>query len=315
MKAVYYEAFGGPEVLKVGDLPAPEPGSGEVLVKVAATSVNPVDWKLREGFFDGIFPHQFPVIPGWDVAGTVVQLGEGAHGFAIGERVYAYCRKPVVQAGTYAEFVTVPEDHLAPSPANLSDAEAAAIPLVGLTVWQSLFEFAALEKGQSVLIHAGAGGVGSMAIQLAAHAGARVFATASAANANYVLELGASRAIDYRIEDLGVVQRFEMPSGFDVVFDTVGGAVLDQCYPLLRTGGALPALNDEPDAARCSERDIRALRVFSEPNGAHLRHLTALIEDGALKPLEVQSFPLEEAAQAMALSQEGHVRGKLVLKV
>ncbi|MFN3231154.1 MAG: NADP-dependent oxidoreductase [Alphaproteobacteria bacterium] len=315
MKAVYYERFGESEVLQLGDLPMPKPGPGEVLVNVAAASVNPIDWKLREGFFDGVFPHEFPVIPGWDLAGRVAALGEGATGFSPGDRVYAYCRKPVVRAGTYAEYVVVDADVLAPSPANLSDVEAATIPLVGLTVWQSLFEFAGLKAGQSVLVHAGAGGVGSLAVQLAAHAGARVFATASAANADYLLELGASRAIDYKIENLSVVQRFEVPAGFDVVFDTVGGDVLAASYGLLKPGGALPALNDEPDSQICEAKSIRGLRLFSEPNGAHLRRLTALIDEGALKPSEIEVFPLKQAAEAMDLSQAGHVRGKLVLDI
>ena len=315
MRAVYYERFGGPDVLQIGDLPEPEPASGEVLIRIRAASVNPVDWKIREGFFDGIFPHEFPIIPGWDAAGEVAGLGDGVSGLQTGERVYAYCRKPVVHDGTYAEFIAVPAEYVAPAPANLNDVQASTIPLTGLTVWQSLFEFAGLTAGQTVLIHAGAGGVGSLAVQLAAHAGARVHATASAANADYVRELGAHRVIDYRKEDLDEVMRTEVPAGFDVVFDTVGGEVLAESYDLVKPGGALPALNDAPDEALCAGRGIRALRVFSEPNGQHLGRLTSLIEAGALRAAEIETFPLEHAAMAMDKSQAGHVRGKLTLTI
>ena len=315
MRAVYYERFGGSEVLTVGELPTPEPASGEVLLRIHAASVNPVDWKIREGFFDGIFPHRFPIIPGWDAAGEVAGLGDGVTEMQIGSRVYAYCRKPVVHGGTYAELVTVPAGFVAPAPANLDDVETSTIPLAGLTVWQSLFEFAGLTAGQTILIHAAAGGVGSLAVQLAAHAGARVFATTSAANAAYVRELGAHRIIDYRQENLGEVMGSEVPAGFDVVFDTVGGEVLGESYDLVRPGGALPALNDAPDEALCAQRGIRGLRVFSEPNGQHLSRLTGLIEAGALRPAQIESFPLEQAALAMDRSQAGHVRGKLALAV
>lgn len=315
MRAVYYEQFGGSDVLQVGDLPGPAPASGEVLIRINAASVNPVDWKIREGFFDGIFSHRFPIIPGWDAAGEVAGLGDGVSGLQAGDRVYAYCRKPVVHGGTYAEFVTVPADFVALAPANLDDVQASTIPLVGLTVWQSLFEFADLTAGQTVLIHAGAGGVGSLAVQLAAHAGARVYATASAANEAYVRELGAQRVIDYRKENLGEVRRSELTAGFDVVFDTVGGEVLTESYDLVKPGGALPALNDAPDEALCAERGIRALRVFSEPNGQHLGRLTSLIEAGALGPAQIESYPLEQAAFAMDRSQAGHVRGKLALTI
>ena len=315
MRAVYYERFGGSDVLEVGDMPAPEPAAGEVLIRVRAASVNPVDWKLREGMFDGIFPHQFPIIPGWDAAGEVAAVGDEVSEWQTGDRVYAYCRKPVVHDGTYTEFVTVPASFAAPAPTNLDDVQAATIPLTGLTVWQSLFEFANLTAGQSVLIHAGAGGVGSLAVQLAAHAGARVFATASASNAAYLHDLGAYRAIDYRSEHVPDVMRSEVGTGFDVVFDTVGGKVLAASYDLVRPGGALPALNDPPDEAICAERGIRAMRIFSEPNGEHLGRLTGLIEAGALKPAQIETFPLEQAALAMDRSQAGHVRGKLALDI
>lgn len=315
MRAVYYEAFGGAEVLKIGEQPVPVPAPGEILVRVHAASVNPVDWKIRDGMFEGLFPHEFPIIPGWDVAGEVAGFGDGASGFDEGERVFAYCRKPVVHGGTYAEYVTLPALWAARVPGNLNFIEASTIPLSGLTVWQSLFEFARIAAGQSVLVHAAAGGVGSLAVQLASHIGARVYATASPANADYVLGLGANRVIDYRSEDVVDVIGEEAPGGLDIVFDTVGGLTLAASYGLIKPGGALPALNDAPDEDICAEQGIRAGRIFSEPNGEHLQQIANLIVEGSLKPAEINVYPLENAAEAMELSKAGHVRGKLVLVV
>lgn len=313
MRAVYYEQFGDAGVLHIGDQPIPEPGDGEVLIRVRAASVNPVDWKIREGFLKDFFPHVFPIIPGWDVAGDIAALGAGVNGFAVGDPVYAYARKPVVQAGTYADYVTVAADVAAPIPANMDYVQASTIPLAGLTVWQSLFEFAGIKAGDNVLVPAAAGGVGSLAVQLAAHAGATVYGTASSGNADYVRGLGAARVIDYRTEDVADVVRAEVPEGFDIVFDTVGGETLAASYDLVKTGGALPTLNDPADETACAARNIRALRVFSEPNGVHLRQLTGLIEAGALKPAQIETYPLGEAAAAMNASQTGHTRGKIVL--
>lgn len=315
MRAVYYEQFGGAEGLHIGEQPQPAPGDGEVLIRVRAASVNPVDWKIREGYLKDFFPHIFPIIPGWDVAGEVAGLGAGVSGFTLGDPVYAYARKPVVQAGTYAEYVTVAADVAAPIPTNMDMVQASTIPLAGLTVWQSLFEFAGVKAGDTVLVHAAAGGVGSLAVQLAFHAGAAVYGTASRGNADYVSGLGAARVIDYRSENVTDVVRAEVPDGFDIVFDTVGGETLAASYGLVKPGGALPTLNDPPDEAACAARNIRALRVFSEPNGAHLRALTQLIEDGALKPAQIETYPLADAATAMDASQRGHTRGKIVLVV
>ena len=198
MKAIVIDAFGGPDRLRAAEVPTPKASAGEVVIELACTSVNPVDWKIREGMLSGLFPHTFPLILGWDAAGTVSDTGEAVNEFSVGDRVYAYCRKPTVQWGTYAEYVAVPASAVAAMPANLSFAEAAAIPLVGLTSWQVLFDAANLRAGQTVLIHAGAGGLGSIAIQLAKNAGATVFTTASAANHEYVRSLGADHVIDYR---------------------------------------------------------------------------------------------------------------------
>ena len=201
MRAVYYERFGGADVLTVGDLPDPQPGPGEVLIALQATSVNPIDWKIREGLFECVFDHRFPIVPGWDAAGTVAAVGTGVEGLSAGQAVYAYCRKPLAHAGTYAEYVTMSADAVAPAPASLTAGQAAAIPLCALTCWQSLVDFGQVQAGDTVLIHAGAGGVGSLAIQLAKHLGARVLTTASARNADYVTGLGADLVIDYTQED------------------------------------------------------------------------------------------------------------------
>lgn len=313
MRAIYYEEFGDADVLKLGDLPIPVIGPNEVLMRVGATSVNPVDWKIREGWFSSIFPYKFPIIPGWDAAGDIADIGKDVSGLEVGERVYAYCRKPEIHGGTYADYVAVPASFVAPMPTALSFEEAATLPLTGLTAWQALSEFAQLKRGQTVLIHAASGGVGSVAVQIASHLGARVWATASAGNIEYVRGLGADRVIDYRTEDLAGLVASDLPAGFDVVFDTVGGDVLEKSYNLVKPGGALPALNDEPDTTICAEREIRGQRLFSEPNSNHLRELGKLIDEGTLKPAEFKVFALDDAAKAMELSQDGHVRGKLVI--
>lgn len=315
MRAVYYERFGGADVLTVGDLPDPEPGPGEVLIALQATSVNPIDWKIREGLFECVFDHRFPIVPGWDAAGTVAAVGAGVDGLAVGQAVYAYCRKPVAHEGTYAEYVTMPADAVAPAPASLTAEQAAAIPLCALTCWQSLVDFGQVQAGDSVLIHAGAGGVGSLGIQLAKHLGARVLTTASARNADYVTGLGADLVIDYTRQDYRATVRAAAPDGVDMILDGVGGAIPAESLELIRGGGGLACLNEPPDEAAAASRGIRTARIYAEPNGAQLGEIAKLIDAGALRPPAIDTLPLARAAEAMARSQTGHVRGKLVLHI
>jgi NADPH2:quinone reductase len=315
MKAMVIEDFGGPEQLKLADLPTPTPADDEVLIEVAYTSVNPVDWKIREGMLTDVFPHHFPLIPGWDAAGTVSALGSNATGFAIGEKVYAYCRKPEVQYGTYAEFVAVDRAAVAPMPTNLSFAEAATIPLTGLTSWQALFDFAGLKAGQKALIHAGAGGIGSLAIQFAKNAGASVITTASLGNHDYVKRLGADAAVDYASEDFAAAVTELEPDGIDVVYDAAGGETQRRSYEVLKPGGVMVSIVDAPDGELAERYGVKAGFVFVEPNGAQLREIAGLIEAGKVKPAAIEEMNLEDAATAQERSKAGHVRGKIVLKI
>lgn len=315
MQAVFYEAFGGADVLKLGELARPEPAPGEVLIRIHATSVNPIDWKIRQGLFECVFDHAFPVIPGWDAAGEIAALGPGVDEFSIGDAVYAYCRKAVAHDGTYADYIAMPAAAVAPKPEGLSFQEAAAIPLCGLTAWQSLKAFAGLRPGQTVLIHAGAGGVGSLAIPIARHLGAKVLTTCSAQNRDYCAGLGADHVIDYRAGDYREAVRALAPDGLDMVFDCVGGAIPDESVDLIRPGGALACLNEAPDEAAAEARGIRASRIYAEPSGDGLRALTALVDAGVLRAPETRVFPLADARRAHELSEAGHVRGKLILTI
>lgn len=301
MKAIAINNFGGRDQLKWMELPDPVPGKGEVRVRVKAAGVNPVDWKIREGLLRFRLPHQFPIIPGWDMAGVVEDTGE---------EVYAYCRKPIVKDGAYAEWIVLPRDYLAPKPKNLSFIEAASIPLAALTAYQSLFDAAKLKKGQTVLIHAAGGGVGGFAVQLAKWAGAHVIATASRPKHRYVKELGADEIVDYREVDF----RKAVPK-VDVAFDTVGGKVQLQTADVVREGGVLVSILALEHADAIRQRGVEPKYVFVAPNRAQLMKLTKLCEDGKLRTHIAKVFPLRQAAKAHALIEKGHVMGKLVLEV
>jgi NADPH:quinone reductase-like Zn-dependent oxidoreductase len=203
MKAIAIKEFGGLDKLQLMDLPVPEIRPGEILVKVRAAGVNPVDWKIREGYLKDLFSHQFPVILGWDAAGVVEGVGNGVRRFKSGDEIFAYCRKPVVHGGAYGEYILLEEEHAAIKPKNISFEEAASIPLAALTAYQSLFVAAKIQAGETILIHAAAGGVGGFGVQLAKDHGAVVWATASGPNKEYVQYLGASKVVDYTQEDFG----------------------------------------------------------------------------------------------------------------
>ncbi len=313
MRAIAIEEFGGPEKLKLMDLPDPKAGKGEVLVRVVAAGVNPVDWKICQGLLKGGFPHGFPLIPGWDVAGTIEDLGEGVTGFRKGERVWAYTRKPVIQWGAYAQWIVLPESSVSWIPPKLLFEEAAAVPLAGLTAYQSLFKRDDVRPGSVVLVHAAAGGVGHFAVQLAGSAGARVVGTASRANHGFLLDLGVEEAIDYTREDFVEAVRKRFPQGVDVVFDTQGGDVLTRSLAVLKRGGRLVSILGRPRAGEAEKLGVTADYVFVEPSAQQLAALADLATKGRLKPHVAKIYPLAEAADAHRQSQSGHVRGKLVL--
>lgn len=319
MKAIVLDEFGGPEVLQYRDIPLPPYGESEVLIKVYAAGVNPADWKMREGWLAQAFTHQLPVVPGWELAGTIEAMGDGVSGLQIGTPVYAYNRLDVVQYGSFAEYSIADASMVAALPANLDYTTAATIPLTALTAWQALVDFTALKDRESVLICAGAGGVGGYAIQIARHLGARVSTTASSHNHDYVKSLGANLAIDYRTADIAEAVAQFSPNGVDVVFDCTGSENVGVNFDYVKkTSGRVVTINGLLDTVPVLEelgkRDgVKAGLMFVEPDGKQLAEITRLLEQEILKPLPVQSFPLEQASEALALSEAGHVRGKLAL--
>jgi NADPH:quinone reductase-like Zn-dependent oxidoreductase len=313
MKACFIEGFGGRDKLKVADLPKPQAAEGEVLVRIHAAGVNPVDWKIREGWLKDLFPHRFPVILGWDMAGTVEAVGPAAGRFKPGDQVYAYARLPEIHKGTYAEYIALPESHLAFKPENLSMAEAASIPLAALTAYQAL-EAGGLQKGQSVFILGASGGVGSSAVQLAAIKGARVIGLAGGRNHDYIKSLGAKEAIDYErgdfIQSLGEL----LPAGADLVLDFRGGDTLARGLLCVRPGGRIVSIVEMVDAEDLKKRDVRFDYVFVEPSAKQLDELRGLAESGRFRATISHTYNLDEASQAHAQMETGHTRGKIVLQ-
>ncbi len=313
MKAIAIKEFGGIDQLHLIEVPTPKPTSQEVLIEVVYTAVNPVDWKIREGMLKERLPHHFPLILGWDVSGIIAAVGNDVTHFKPGDAVFAYCRKPVVQWGTYAEYVTFEAENVAHKPKNITFAQAAAIPLVGLTAWQALFDVAKLKKGETILVHAGAGGVGSFAIQFAKHIGAHVYTTASKANHDYVKQLGAEHAIDYKQGFVDAIKKLA-PQGIDVVFDCVGGETLEESSKVIKKGGRLVSIVSKPDPA-LEDQGIHTGYVFVRPSGKELTEIGHLIEQGKVVIPTIQEMPLKEAAAAQEKSRTGHTQGKIVLKV
>jgi NADPH:quinone reductase-like Zn-dependent oxidoreductase len=313
MKAIAINEFGGPDKLQLIDLPVPEVKEGEILVQVKAAGVNPVDWKIRQGYLKDLFTHEFPVILGWDAAGVVKEVGNGVTRFKQGDEIFAYCRKPIVHGGAYAEYIALEEEHAAIKPKNVSFEEAASIPLAALTAYQSLFDAAKLQPGETILIHAAAGGVGGFGVQLAKDHGAVVWATASGGNKKYVQDLGASEVVDYTQVNFGEAVFSKHPGGVDVVFDCLGGKVLQKSAAVVKKSGRLITIVDDPTGLARS--DIHKEFVFVAPNSAQLTELARMVEQGRLKTSLSQVFPfgLEEARKAHELSESGHTRGKMVL--
>jgi NADPH:quinone reductase-like Zn-dependent oxidoreductase len=308
MKAVRIHKYGGPEVLVYEDVPRPEPGPGEVLVRVEAAGVNPVDWKVREGYLKEMLDHSLPLVMGWDVSGVVAATGPGVTRFTVGDEVFS--RPDLLRDGTYAEYVVIRESEVAFKPKSLDHLHAAAIPLAGITAWKSLIETANLAPGQRVLIHGAAGGVGSYAVQLAKCRGAHVIATASLYNHDYLHGLGADEMIDYRSA------RFEeMIDKVDAVFDTIGGDTQERSWQILKQGGILVSIISPPSAETAAAHGVRQAFVFIQPDAAVLAELAELVDAEKLRPCLEEVLPLSEARRAQELSQRGHVRGKIVLKI
>jgi NADPH:quinone reductase-like Zn-dependent oxidoreductase len=308
MKAVRFHSYGSSEVLVSEEIPRPQAGAGEVLVRVHAAGVNPLDWKVRAGHVKGWMQHRLPLIPGWDVSGVVEAVGPDVTAFKAGDAVYGML--DFMRNGAYAEYVAAQTRNLALKPNSIDHIQAGAVPLASLTAWQSLFEIADLKSGQTVLIHAAAGGVGHFAVQFAKWKGAKVIGTASAGHERFLRELGADEVIDYH------TTRFEEAvHEVDVVLDPIGGDTQQRSWQVLKKGGILVATLgiSSPEAAR--QRGVRGEGVMVHPDTAQLAQIAALIDAGSLKPTVTTVLPLAEAAQAHELSQTGHTGGKIVLRV
>ncbi|MFI6444354.1 NADP-dependent oxidoreductase [Kitasatospora sp. NPDC050543] len=311
MRAISQDIAGAPDVLKLVETQRPRPGRGEILVRVHAAGVNPADWKTRERgvFATGATP---PFTLGFDVSGVIEQVGVGVTLFQVGDEVFGMPRFPH-PAGAYAEYLTAPARHFAPRPEGLTHLQAGALPLAALTAWQVLVDTADVRPGQRVLIHAAAGGVGHLAVQIAKARGAYVIGTAGEAKHELLRSLGADELIDYRTRDFAETLR-----GVDVVLDSLGGPSWARSLRTLRPGGTLVSIIPPDDTFPAEEAEaagVRAVFMLVEPDRAGLREIASLVEAGRLRVVADHVFPLEEAARAHILGETGRTTGKIVLSV
>lgn len=312
MKALAYQEFGPPESITIVDMPCPTTGNNEVLVKVAYAGINPIDWKIGAGRIDHYRFAPFPLVTGRDVCGTVVEVGRDVRNYSLGDCVIAGLPGP---GGAFAEYVSIDEKFLASAPGNLSMAEAAAIPLVGLTCWQALVENADVTDGNLVYVLSGAGGTGSFAIQLAVALDAQVIATCSEKNRDYVAGLGASKIYDYSNQDTTNDLIAEFPKGVDIVFSNVLGPLHREAYRTLRPKGTLVTIGEAPIPELAAGRGIREIDLVVRPDGSQLSEIVTYFETGTIKPPTVSVYPMAQGADAMLTSFGGHVRGKIVLQI
>ena len=308
MKAIRFHSHGGPDALVLEEVPRPQAGVGEVLIRVHAAGINPLDWKARDGHVKAWLQHRLPLIPGWDVSGVVEAVGSGEKTLKVGDEVYGML--DFSRDGAYAEYVAARTLNLALKPKSIDFTQAAAVPLASLTAWQSLFEVSGLQPGQTVLIHGGAGGVGHFAVQFAKWKEAKVIVTASADNEAFLRKLGVDEAIDYRN-----IKFEKAVHDVDVVMDTIGGDTQQRSWQVLRKGGILVTTLRifSPEVVR--DHGVRGEEVLVHPDTGQLNQIAALIDAGDLKPSVAAVLPLTEAGRAHELSQTGHVRGKIVLQV
>lgn len=309
MKAVRIHTYGDASVLSYEDAPQPTAAGGEILIRVIATTANPFDYAARAGYLSGWYPFTFPLTLGLDVSGVVTAVGEGVTQFAPGDDVIA--RADPAQNGAYAEYIALPASEAAPKPASINHEQAAALPHVGFTAWSALFGAGGLTEGQTVLIHAAAGGVGSLAVQLAKWRGATVIGTSSANNLDFLRELGVDEAIDYNAVPFETVV-----GNVDLVLDTVGGDTQARSWGVLKPGGMLVSIVQPPSEETAVAHSVRQAFVTSVPPASEaLRTLASLVESGHIKPVVFSVLSLADIQQAHALGEGRHVRGKIVLKV
>jgi len=308
MKTVRIHKYGNPDVLQIEEIPVPVIAADELLIKVHATSVNPIDWKVMEGNMKEMHLHKLPLTLGWDCAGTVEKIGTAVTNFKRGDEVY--CRPATERDGAYAEFIAVRANEVALKPRTISFEEAAAIPLAGITAWEALINRAHIHKDQRVLVLSASDGVGSLAVQLAKTRGCYVIGTTSAANMDFVKGLGPDEVYNYENKDFS-----DHFSDIDVVLDTIGGVIQDRAFKVLRRGGMLVSTVNEPKMEMIHKYGVRAEYVFAGPNATILNEIRTLVENGKMKPFIDKVFKLDEVKQAEIYSQSPSIRGKIVLRV
>ncbi len=308
MIAAQINRYGGADAVEINkSAPVPQVAKGQVLVEVFAAGVNPVDWKVREGYMKERMPLQFPATLGRDFSGVIMNVGDGVTGLRAGDEVYGQAG---FGQGSFAEFVLVDAGTAARKPRHLSHLEAGALPLVGVSALQALVDHMNLSKGERILIHGGAGGIGSIAIQIAKNLGAHVATTCSTEDLNFVRELGADQVIDY------TTQSFEtLAHDCDAVFDTVAGETYKKSFQVLKKGGIIVSMLEQPDEGLMKEFGVRAIGQMTQVTAERLSRLTALVDQGVIKVHIDKTFPLEQAAEALRYQKSGHPRGKVVLKI
>jgi alcohol dehydrogenase len=312
MRSAQINRYGGSEVIEINQsTPAPnDPSTGKVLVNVKAAGVNPADWKFRDGFFQQMMPLQFPSTLGWDFSGVIEKVGQGVSDFKQGDIVYGHASEPTGGSGAFAEIALANASTIAHKPKTLSLQQAAGLPTVGVSAWQALVETIGLSKGQKILIHGGAGGIGSIAIQLAKHHGAYVGTTVSANDKQFAKELGADEAIDYK------TQTFEdLIHDYDAVFDTVGGDTYNRSFRVLKRGGILVSMLEQPNNKLMEQFGVKAVVQFTEVNRERLTKLAQWVDQNNMRVNVDKTFPLEEAGKALDYQRDVHPRGKVVLAI
>lgn len=311
MKAAQINQYGGSDVVAINEnAPTPAVSSGHLLIEVRAAGVNPVDWKIREGYLQQMAPLQFPATLGGDFSGIVTDVGDGVSGFTKGDEVYGQASVLGGGSGSFAEFLSASPTTVARKPKNASHTEAAALPLAGVSALQALTEHLKLLRGQTILIHGGAGGIGSFAIQLAKHLGAAVATTAGADDAQHVKDLGADQVIDYK------TQTFEdLLRDYDAVFDTVGGETYARSFKVLKKGGVIVSMLEQPNAELMQQHGVTAISQFTQVTNERLSKLAEFVDQGVIKVHVDKTFPLEQAGAALTYLQTGHPRGKVVLEI
>jgi NADPH:quinone reductase-like Zn-dependent oxidoreductase len=306
MKAIRVHAYGGPEQLTYEEAPAPKAESGKVLVRIHTASVNPIDFKLASGTMRQFMPINFPWIPGGDFSGVVEEVGPGVSGLKKGDAVYG----DSPGGGAYAEFYAAPAAVVAAKPRQLSDVEAASVPLAAQTAWQGLFDNGHLERGETVLIHGGAGGVGTFAVQFAHWKGAKVLATGSSNNVDYLRSLGADQVIDYKAAPFESVAK-----NVDLVLDLIGGETQRRSFGVLKPGGRLIATAQPPAEEEAAKHKVQAKMMQMQASATLLSRMGELFDSGAIKTTVAATYPLAQAREAWTAIMSGHTRGKIVLEV